>query len=543
MILKRVLALLLLVTMAGSFAAPQSALALFPPDEATRPALARLDGKAPSGMSFLRSVVDRYNEAGNVTLPRVAIQEVQALPGGLGAEMGYQFVDGRVVIEIRMTPEGAKNPVVVAEQLARLMQIDHSNRLAFFLQFPGSADGFNSYSQWLETVWNVKAGDAQAKKLLAEMDQKAHWVARVLLDLPSTRAALGYASEEVGVPETIKDAMNEVMRAREAHAEARVRAATQEAKKQASTAQKTWKKRKEAFKALEAQQDKLNDLVARNDRKGVRDLLEKYIPWDLMAPSERVMWTHWLEAIERPDPSRARIMFRGMDDDLIMRAPEGKVYTLSKVLTKNMGNYTQRLRSLETSRDKIAKKFQYPGEPALEYLFRAHSQEPYASQFLSYSSDPVTALSFGKKKIVIAKVDERRLVPNIFSNYGGEFEYLAPLILFPDEVLEYQELDKKYHLELPSASPKELVEERMDAMKRHADEYLVKAWRTLEMPPFEDRQAHREWRANRLESHIREGERWLHTLLSVDPASAPKTPVTQDGCKDVLKHALEALAK
>ncbi len=501
-------------------------LQFFEPDEATRKALALLDGKATHGRKLLRSVIEAYNVNEGVTRPIYRFSEVPTLPGGKLAEIDYEFTGGKFTVHLKVTPEGAENPLVVAEELAHLFQIEdyYVAISSTGLGYTSKADGFSDHSQWAETVWNAKAGDAKAKKFLAEIEVKAQSFAQKILETPEFRYKLGVDTAE---------GLAEALAARRAHAEALLLAATKEVKLQTARAQKAWKARKESFDTLEARKEKLNDLVAKNDRKGVRSLLEQYLPWELMTPSERVMWTQWLEAIEHPDPGRSRILYRGMDDDLVMRNAEGKAYTLSKVLTSNQGNYTRRLRSLEASREKIAKKFEFPGDISLEYLLKAHADEPYASQFISYSVEPGVALRFGSKKAAIVKVDERRLVPNIFSRFGGEFEYLAPVILFPDEVVHYQEVAKEYLRPLPGTATLDDMVDRQRITEEFAEAFLAKA---REIDPMSAA------KSSTTDAYYQEGNRWFERLLSVDPSVAPKGPVFRKGCEDVLKRVLESLA-
>lgn len=47
-----------------------------------------------------------------------------------------------------------------------------------------------------------------------------------------------------------------------------------------------WRKQSQALEAHEANEKKLNDLILDNDRRGVRRLLESYLPWAVMEPSE-----------------------------------------------------------------------------------------------------------------------------------------------------------------------------------------------------------------------------------------------------------------
>lgn len=243
---------------------------------------------------------------------------------------------------------------------------------------------------------------------------------------------------------------------------------TEEAKIYAKKQQKAldrWKTDTGILDKYEAMNEKLNDLILKNDRKGVRQLLEAYLPWAVMEPVETQSWKLWLEAIEFPDKNNSLIAFRGLkyDTDKIQRKLVGNSEVfgfMSTVLTKNQGNYTRRLRSLSTNREKIGDKGYKPnGEQVLSVKITdqmtSHSRSPVASNFLSFTFSPSVANSFvGENKVkfvdgknvstpygglLAIKIDARRIVPNIVSMYGGEVELLVPLIIFPDEVLLYNE--------------------------------------------------------------------------------------------------------
>ncbi len=225
-----------------------------------------------------------------------------------------------------------------------------------------------------------------------------------------------------------------------------------------------WREETKILDFYEALPTKLNDLVVANDRKGVRQLLEAYLPWVLMQPTEAQAWKVWLEAIENPDRSRTILAFRGLDykTDKIQRSQThpGNVGFLSPVLTQNQGSYTRRLRSLLTNRIKNGDVFggkQLAEESSTKDLnyssmmgqFWSHSNRPVASSFLSFTYDFDVAISFAKLQalpdgrpqgaLLAVEIDERRLLPNLASRYSGEIELLAPLIVFPDEVVGFQE--------------------------------------------------------------------------------------------------------
>jgi hypothetical protein len=226
-----------------------------------------------------------------------------------------------------------------------------------------------------------------------------------------------------------------------------------------------WKEQTKTLDKLEAMEEKLNDLILKNDRKGVRALLEAYLPWTTMEPIEANSWKIWLEAIEFPDHKNTTIGFRGVDyrTDKIQRSQtsQGEIFGfMSTVLTKNQGSYTRRLRSLTTNREKNGDKgFNNKKSEILSVKISdqilAHSLDPVGSSFISFTPEAEVAKRFiGKKEVknkegqwtqisnggfLVVKIDSRRMIPNVTSSYVSEIEYLAPLIVFPDEVMGYHE--------------------------------------------------------------------------------------------------------
>lgn len=209
-----------------------------------------------------------------------------------------------------------------------------------------------------------------------------------------------------------------------------------------------WAKMKPTFNQLEKQEKKFNHLVMANDRAGARKMLEAYLPWVLMEPSEQNAWRTWLDAMEKPDLSKRQLVFRGMDGYPVLRTPgSDKVGMFSSVLSMNQGNYTRRLRSLSTAREIIGRKENFgmedkpqkfpKNEPSLINQMSGHARSPHSSPFLSVSDNAI-ASNFGQQERMALLVDERRLVPNAMAFGYGERERLIPLVVFPDEVVYYQ---------------------------------------------------------------------------------------------------------
>ncbi|WP_374073238.1 hypothetical protein [Bdellovibrio bacteriovorus] len=302
-----------------------------------------------------------------------------------------------------------------------------------------------------ELITNVREGSPTAKArwntLQAELLENVSLKTNVL--------------QEMGLSSNVIYDIREELKAQ---APALDEAAAQHARKQQKALDK-WKSETGALDKMEAMQDKLDDLILKNDRKGVRQMLEAYLPWSVMEPVEANTWKIWLEAIEHPDASKTTVAFRGLkyDTDKIQRkqTANGEVYGfMSTVLTKNQGSYTRRLRSLSTNREKNGDiGFKVHGEnirsTKITDQMTAHARNPVASSFISFTYDPSVAHRFMGQNVtkqvkgenvsvpygglLVVKMDSRRMIPNVPSMYSNEIELLAPLIVFPDEVVKYKE--------------------------------------------------------------------------------------------------------
>lgn len=215
-----------------------------------------------------------------------------------------------------------------------------------------------------------------------------------------------------------------------------------------------WKNESGDLDSWEAKAEKLNDLILKNDRREVRRMLESYLPWPLMEPIETAAWRQWLEAIEHPDWTKTTVAMRGVDyetDKMQRRTTvEGeKLGFMSTLLTLNQGSYTRRLRSLATSREARLRPSRLNLKPVtISRQMLNHSADPMASNYISFTLNPKIATRFvGHKEragrlgggLLTVRMDSRRLVPNLASRHQGELEFLAPLIVFPDEVIKYHE--------------------------------------------------------------------------------------------------------
>lgn len=224
--------------------------------------------------------------------------------------------------------------------------------------------------------------------------------------------------------------------------------------------QKEIKEKTEARKLAMNRLDTLEDdkqfriLVSRNDRKGVAELLDSYLPWEFMAPFETRFWQDQLEFLKNPLPLDQRVLaFRGLDDDElqvgfeVLKKPTKEeairnqnVFFMSTLLTKNQGSWNRRLRSLSAMNEKyigidsIHETTEFSKVNRISNMFRRHSINPEGSPFLSFTPSIEVANTFGSQRLGAFFLDPRAIHHNYASAYAIEKEFLLPLITFPDEL-------------------------------------------------------------------------------------------------------------
>ncbi|MDG0816578.1 hypothetical protein [Bdellovibrio svalbardensis] len=379
-----------------------------------------------------------------------------------------QYTDKDLVLTVQVDDTALKNPELLVKDISVLMTLTHLAQVSMN-SIPGdyaksSALGklFDSPHSWTEGYFNATEGS-----LVSQARMKNIEMAIMQSNVPQQ----ALQTLRNGSPTALPNGEGQIS-ADIVNIEKQVTELNQKAEKFARQQQKAldkWRSETGSLDKLEAMELKLNDLMLKNDRKGVRDMLEAYLPWQIMEPTEYKAWKTWLEAIEHPDLSKTTVAFRGLDykTDKIQRMEtikggEEKFAFMSTVLTKNQGSYTRRLRSLTTNREKNGDEGQKVfGDKAMAIKITdqmtAHARDPKASSFLSFTYNPFVAMRFlgsdvtktikGEQVTVpnggllAVRVDSRRMVPNVVSMYANEIELLAPLIIFPDEVVAYHEGD------------------------------------------------------------------------------------------------------
>ena len=218
----------------------------------------------------------------------------------------------------------------------------------------------------------------------------------------------------------------------------------------------------------------LNEMVKANDREGVAKAMEVMLPWDIMEPTEKVFWTDFVEAVRRPNYTKAQILFRGIDAEEKFQAvtdSKGNIVgggLLSKRLTAGSGSHFFKLKGLPDTFETfgtygvaVKKRVSPLTQPhTLTKMMLNHATDPAGSPFISLSYSLNTAFAFGAGKALQAKdqadyeqqvaklmksnasggvatirIDPRRLLVNSVSNFTSEREVLASMFIFPDEVV------------------------------------------------------------------------------------------------------------
>jgi hypothetical protein len=422
-----------------------TSLAYFAPDSETQKLLAKFNTDPKQNLNILNNEISSlYSDANSW---KIQVENVKHLDGGALAKIVPETKGDKLIIKLMITDAGLKNQAVVLEELIHLNQITSKfhGRYDSWSSLPEKLAHFNHPYQWAETVANARAGSPLAREKLARMELEA---AKAFMDAADPTGHYQYRGLQLDA-----ESLAKYSQARLAHAEKIYIEVNKEAKLEMKRREAAWKEAKIKFDQLEKAPKKLNDLVVANDRKGAKKLIETYLPWDVMEPSEQHAWRKWLDAMVTPDPKNSMIVFRGIDDDVILKgAVNGEPGLFSTVLSKNQGNYTRRLRSLSTMREKFGagvvnygvtsnstmNPFAPKGSkdtPSLLHMMHNHATNPQGSPFLS-ASNHQTASYFGKNKRVALQIDKNRLVNNAMAfSYLNESEILIPLVVFPDEVI------------------------------------------------------------------------------------------------------------
>lgn len=395
----------------------------------------------------------------------LSYEVVQSLPNQETVQLKPEFLKEGILLKVLVTEKALENPLDLVPKLhlaAALVNFQKEQRalplveLTPFQQKMTRAQGGVTESLFLfETLVNANEGFRPAQERLLQLEVTLLKGYKVSPWLKNRLSSLISSSN-------VDTAIEDLFKNRIANLETVLLPdLAQKAAQDLRSADRKieqWRKETRALEHFENSEEKLNDLILKNDRAGVARLLEAYLPWAAMSPSEARAWRTWLEAIVTPDSRRQVIAFRGLDfkTDFVQRGPptasgERAYGFMSTLLTQNQGSYTRRLRSLSTKRIQNGDAFSkhHPAKlvsvSMLEQM-KAHSQDPRGSAFMSFTYSGRIAFNFTNREnggFLAVKMDSRRLMPNLASLYSAEVELLAPLIVFPDEVLFYEEGTKE----------------------------------------------------------------------------------------------------
>ncbi len=427
-----------LAQIAAPHEAEFSTLRYFAPDEATRTLLTEL-GESNGARKVLEKEIRAMNElADNYT---IEYSVKKSLPDGALARLVPKFKGDSLVVMLEITEDGLKSPGVVLEELIHLQQITD-------ITTPWARAGnkelrvFVHPFHWAETVANAERGSPLAQLKIARAEAEA--------SLAASSTVSHYLKQGLFIEGTTAPQVRRYLETRLDHAEEKLAVIQPAVKKAMKRQEDLFAEIRKRWDKLERSPEKLNDLVAKGDRAGVRKLIEEYLPWEMMEPAESAAWKDWLDAIEKPDPRKSKLVFRGMYDDTVLRNNDGKPFLMSTVLTRNQGSYTRRLRSLSTMREKFASQalrdnespYHLPGRnpSSVSVMMNNHAVEAKGSAFISVADYDV-ATHFGPRQLGAFMLDERRMIPNALppSKYAWQQERLVPLIIFPDEVLHFHD--------------------------------------------------------------------------------------------------------
>lgn len=410
--------------------------------------------------AFLLSSLELLGNVASKNSVQLKTTRVEMAGPDIWDRVEFEFKDGKAIVNYKYTPQVLTNESTIMLDIAALRAIVVS---------PYEKDSYSIFLKKPELYYNANHGSAFARhKILSDAAAK---------DSTQGLAVLFIRSENKGEP-----AMEDVTSLAESYTakfNEKAKMYLEQHTRDSAKKQKiweTWKKQTKTLDSLDAAEIKLDDLLRNNDRKGVRHLIEAYLPWPMMEPFESTTWKTWLDALEtKPTSENSEILFRGVsyDTDVPFRNQSGDVGFMSTVLTKNQGNYNRRLRSLSTSRlknvsfsEKNAGKFPSVTINALTYY---HAVDPRGSSFLSLTPFINIARKFagdailmnGKPKggggLLAVRTSIGRSFANPMNGLTSEGEVLMPLVIFPEDVVFFKE--SKPNMPVSTLTPAELLAE------------------------------------------------------------------------------------
>jgi len=360
----------------------------------------------------------------------------------LAEGVSYKFVpeissDGRYLFKILYLKDSHKD-------------IGASTRLLSFLSEINKRENFNTVFEFFELMFNAKEGDLMALNQLVHLKHFLE-MSRSENENDEYLRYMSFAKES-GQKKLLEE--NEFL-LKELSTE--IDSLNDELAKEKKLVRNLEKKRRDSIKLLDSLPDEhqLQNLASAGDREGIASLLEKYLPFEHMAPTEKKYWLTMLEVIRNPVPLDQRILlYRGIEGDMIYplikdgvelskdeALSQGKVSLMSSLMTKNQGSWNRRLRSLQTMYSKRITQNRNRGTSELtrtsrmSTIFFQHSRDPVGSPFLSWTPSPQVANNFGESRMSAQLIDPRMAMVNYASMFEYELEILTPLVTFPEDMI------------------------------------------------------------------------------------------------------------
>jgi len=181
--------------------------------------------------------------------------------------------------------------------------------------------------------------------------------------------------------------------------------------------------------------DSLRELVKQNDREGVARYLEVRLPFDLFMTHEAAFWRQQIDAIRTPNSNRQVMVFRGGGHSF-GRGNQSRGF-ISEAADKNVRISSKQPWWVLGSINHYS---------LLQTMYR-HTINPSAF-FLSTTTDTEIASRFSETSgtLSVLSLDSRRLIQPPFTKSKGEAEFIVPLFVFPDEMIEFAAGSKRLDL-------------------------------------------------------------------------------------------------
>lgn len=280
---------------------------------------------------------------------------VDSLPSGQKAQIEVDFSDIALILRLKIVKGIADQPMEYIRQILTMgaiardiLQTQHHpthqlTEIQKELIRLIHTDRKSSAQIYAELLMNANEGSLPSKERLLQLEVAL--MKNFILSADAMELLSKYQNESRSAFEqTLRGHFNEEVTRLES---TELPELTKKATEDLRTRQKAldrWRQETGTLEAYENQELKLNDLIVRNDRAGVKAMLDAYLPWSVMEPSETRAWKMWLDAIVSPDPSKQTVAFRGVDfrTDFVQQFVDpvtGKTSYgfMSTLLTQNQG--------------------------------------------------------------------------------------------------------------------------------------------------------------------------------------------------------------